>query len=226
MEYLLIYIISIIASMGIELVGELSIIKELATKGYKLDMEKSSERKTKQERKKDILKKFIPIYNIIHSFKQLAKYEKEKKKILENPSNYESIVEMNKIEKDLFNEKPKAITALNLAISPIDEKNYRKPKGIIKISNGVYRHDNNDGTYTQIKFKKETDIIVITDLEGEILSLEPEQQLKELNKIFNTLYKLDVVIETKSDITKQKEELIEHRDEILAQKDEIKLTLK
>ena len=41
----------------------------------------------------------------------------------------------------------KTITALNLAVTDIDEKNYRVPKGFISISNGTYRNENNDGTY-------------------------------------------------------------------------------
>ena len=226
MEYIIIYLISILASFGIELVGELSFIKEVAQKGYKLDMKKATENVSTKERKTNIFKKFIPLYNIVHSFNQLSKYEKKKKIILKNPEQEESLIKMNEIEKSLFEDKPSSITALNLAVTDIDEKNYRVPKGFISISNGTYRNENNDGTYTQIKFKKESDRIVVTSLEGEILSLDPKEQQKELNRIFRTLYKLDAVIEEPSQITLQKEALIAHRDEVLAQQDEIKLTLK
>ena len=226
MEYIIIYLISILASFGIELVGELSFIKEVAQKGYKLDMKKATERISKKERKMNIFKKFIPVYNVIHSFKQLSDYEKQKNKILRNPEQAKSLVEMNEIERSLFEDKPSSITALNLAVTDIDEKNYRMPKGFISISNGTYRNENNDGTYTQIKFRKETDRIVVTSLEGEILKLDPKEQQKELNRIFRTLYKLNAVIEEPSQITLQKEALIAHRDEVLAQQDEIKLSLK
>lgn len=224
MQYLIIYLISILTSISIELVGELSIIKELAQKGYKLDINKSTKHITKKERKKNIFKKLIPIYNIVYSFYQLIKYEKQKNSLLENPD--ETIIEMNKIEKQIFEDNPKAITALNLATTQIDEENYRKPKGFISISNGVYRNENNDGTYTQISFRREKDRIIVTSLEGTITELDPKSQQKELNRIFNTLYKLNAVIEEPSEITKQKEALIAHRDEILQQQDEIKLTLK
>lgn len=226
MEYIIIYLVTIFASFAIEVVGELSFIKDLAIKGYKLDIKKTTENVTEEQRKMNLLKKLIPLYNIFYSLKQLSKYEKQKRIILENPNENQSLVQMNKIEKELFNEKPKSITALNLAISPINENNYRKPNGIISISNGVYRDENNDGTYTQITFRKETDKIVVTHLEGKILLLDIETQQQELNKIFNTLYKLNVVIEYKENITEQKEALISHREEILKQKDQLKLTLK
>lgn len=226
MEYIIIYLVTILASFGVEVVGELSFIKEVAQKGYKLDMKKATEHISKKERKMNIFKKFIPVYNIIHSFKQLSDYEKQKNKILRNPEQAKSLVEMNEIERSLFEDKPSSITALNLAVTDIDEKNYRMPKGFISISNGTYRNENNDGTYTQIKFRKETDRIVVTSLEGEILKLDPKEQQKELNRIFRTLYKLNAVIEEPSQITLQKEALIAHRDEILAQQDEIKLSLK
>lgn len=226
MEYIIIYLVTILASFGVEVVGELSFIKEVAQKGYKLDMKKATEHISKKERKMNIFKKFIPVYNVIHSFKQLSDYEKQKNKILRNPEQAKSLVEMNEIERSLFEDKPSSITALNLAVTDIDEKNYRMPKGFISISNGTYRNENNDGTYTQIKFRKETDRIVVTSLEGEILKLEPREQQKELNRIFRTLYKLNAVIEEPSQITLQKEALIAHRDEVLAQQDEIKLSLK
>ena len=226
MEYIIIYLVTILASFGVEVVGELSFIKEVAQKGYKLDMKKATEHISKKERKMNIFKKFIPVYNVIHSFKQLSDYEKQKNKILRNPKQAKSLVEMNEIERSLFEDKPSSITALNLAVTDIDEKNYRMPKGFISISNGTYRNENNDGTYTQIKFKKETDRIVVTSLEGEILKLDPKEQQKELNRIFRTLYKLNAVIEEPSQITLQKEALIAHRDEVLAQQDEIKLSLK
>ena len=168
MEYIIIYLVTILASFGVEVVGELSFIKEVAQKGYKLDMKKATEHISKNERKMNIFKKFIPVYNIIHSFKQLSDYEKQKNKILRNPEQTESLVEMNEIERSIFEDKPSSITALNLAVTDIDEKNYRMPKGFISISNGTYRNENNDGTYTQIKFRKETDRIVVTSLEGEI----------------------------------------------------------
>lgn len=226
MEYILIYLVTILASFGVEVVGELSFIKEVAQKGYKIDMKKATEHISKNERKVNIFKKFIPVYNIIHSFKQLSDYEKQKNKILRNPEQTESLVEMNEIERSLFEDKPSSITALNLAVTDIDEKNYRMPKGFISISNGTYRNENNDGTYTQIKFRKESDKIIVTSLEGEILKLDPKEQQKELNRIFRTLYKLNAVIEEPSQITLQKEALIAHRDEVLAQQDEIKLSLK
>ena len=112
MEYIVIYLMSVIASISIELIGELALIKELAQKGYKLDIKKTSQNVSEKERKNNIIKKLIPAYNIIYSFKQLIKYEKQKKTLLENPN--ETVIEMNQIEKQIFENQPKAITALNL----------------------------------------------------------------------------------------------------------------
>ena len=226
MEYLIIYIISVITSISIELIAELSIIKEIAQKGYKLDILSATDELTNYETKNNFLKKLIPIYNIIFSIKQTKKYKNIKEKLLENPSNQKTLVKMNDIEKAIFEEKPKSITALNLAVSQIDEENYRIPRGYITINNGIYRQVNNNGTYSQITFERSKDKIIIYSLEGEISKLDIEEQQKELNKIFNTLYNLNAQIETKSKITQEKEKLIEYKEKILEEKNEMKLKLK
>lgn len=229
MNLLFIILGTIVISCTLEISNEMSIFKDVASRGYKIDMNKVSKHIDKKQNKLFWIKLLIPGVNIISSIKRMIKYDKIKKELFQKIDETDLFVKMTEEELEKYSDSPKSTTALNMAI-PLEEKKEikepKKPQGYICISNGTYRHEYNDGTYTKIKFRREKDKVVVTSLEGKILELSPKEQQKELNRTFNTLYKLNAVIEEPSQITLQKEALIAHRDEILSNQDEMKLTLK
>ena len=223
---------TIFLSISIETMSELSIFKEAANLGYKINMEKFFEYLSEKDKKVRNLLFIIPGINIVNSIFKLSEHKKIKNELLGNIHNSDIFIKMSDEEYQYYSDNPKSVTAFNMAFDyslKHEEKNIiNEPVGFIRITNGNYRHDFNDGTFNDISFRKEDDKIVVTDIKGVISSLDKDDQLKELNRIFKCLYKKKAVIEEKSSITLQKEALIAHRDEVLNYKNEedIKLILK
>ncbi|MBQ7790237.1 MAG: hypothetical protein IJ399_03135 [Bacilli bacterium] len=218
MEIIIFMIISIIVSLGIETANELDIFKEIANFGYKVDLSKVEKYIDKKDSFRTYCLLLIPGFNFIYSLSRLKKYNKFKSEIYHNLTHMDLFIKMEDEEFEKYLENPKSINAFNISFDKeiIEEKrNDMKPSGFIKITNGNYRQDNNDGTFNDINFRKEEDRIVITSVSGEIASLTEEEQIKELNKIFKCLYKKKVVLEKKSSTTLKKEILLAHRDEVL-----------
>ena len=187
MEIVLFIIMSIFISLGIETINELSIFKEIASLGYKLDLSKIDKYIDKKDNNKWLLMFMIPGLNIIASLNRIKKYSNFKSEILSKIDELDLFVKLDDEEYNKFLENPKSINAFNILFdyNTLDSSDdYMKPKGIIIISNNVYRQDNNDGTYNDISFRKEDDCIVVTSIKGEISKLDSDKQIEELNKIF------------------------------------------
>lgn len=235
MNILLILLSTIILSFSLEILNEMTIFKEIANRGYKIDMNKASKYANKKQKQNYLLKLLVPGVNIVEAIKRINKYEKAKTELLANLDKIDLFVKMTDEEYQQYIDRPKATTALNLAIALEDKKELPKKEpikqtGYIKISNGTYRHEFGDGTYTEILFKKDNGKVIVTSMKGKITELNSKEQQEELDKIFKTLYKQKAIIEDeKSQATIKKEQLIAHREEVLAsQKEEnqMKLTLK
>lgn len=235
MNVLLIVLSTIVLSFSIELLNEMTIFKEIANRGYKIDMNKASKYANKKEQQMFLVKMIIPGVNIVEAFKRMNKYEKAKSELFANLDKIDLFVKMTDEEYQQYIDRPKSTTALNLAIALEDKKELPKKEpikqtGYIKISNGTYRHEFGDGTYTEILFKKENGKAIVTSMKGKITELSPKEQQEELDKIFKTLYKQKAIIEEeKSQTTIKKEQLIAHREEVLASQKEdnqMKLSLK
>ena len=217
MEIILFIIMSILISLGIETVNELSIFKEIASLGYKLDLNKIDKYIDIKDNNRWLFMLMIPGLNIVESIKRLNKYSKYKTEIHKIIDDTDLFIKLDDEVYDDFLDNPKSINAFNILFdynSLNSSDDYMKPKGIIMISNGVYRQDNNDGTFNDISFRNEDHCIVVTRVMGEISKLDTDKQIEELNKIFYTLYKKKVIIEKIKPVS-QKELLLEHRKNIL-----------
>lgn len=224
---------SMIVSLSIDTISELSIFKEIADRGYKVNMNNIYKYINKKDNKLSYLLLFIPGVNIVNSLCKMKRYETLKNELLSKLDDSDLFTKMNDEEYQSYLDNPKSITALNMSVEQSlknEEKDVKQnnPVGFIMITNGKYRHNYNDGTFNEIHFRKDEEFIVVTDMFGKITLLNEEEQIRELNKIFQTLYKKKVIIEKKSDISLQKEALIEHRNQILLNStdNEVKLALK
>ena len=229
MQIVLFIILSFFLSLGIETINELSIFKEIANLGYKVDLSIVEQYVDKKDNFKWLVMSFIPGLNVFASIKRLKKYDSFRNDISNKVNEMDLFIKMDDEEYQSYLDNPKAINAFNISFDYNTDENkndYMKPKGFIRISKGIFRQDNNDGTFNEISFRKESEYIVVTDIKGEISKLDKDKQIDELNKIFNTLYNKFVVIEEKSDITLEKELLIEHRNDILNSINEKQLRLK
>mgnify|MGYP003288942929 CR=1 FL=1 len=232
MNILFLFFGSLIISLSIDTIGELSFLKDFAHKGYKTNMNKLFDIINKNDGKFHNLFLFIPGINIVNSLLRMRMLKNIKKELLLNLNDNDLFIKMTEGEYQSFMENPKSVNALNLSfdyvLKNIECESLNKPTGTIKISNGNYRQDNIDGTFNDIDYKKEEDKIVITALSGEISSLSEEKRIEALNKIFKPLYKKSIVIDEKLDTTLKKELLIAHREDVLKEllDNEHKLILK
>ena len=218
MEIIIFMIISIIVSLGIETANELSIFKEIANFGYKVDLSKVEKYIDKKDSFKTYCLLLIPGFNFIYSLSRLKKYNKFKSEIYHNLTHMDLFIKMEDEEFEKYLDNPKSINAFNISFDKelIEEKsNDMKPSGFIKITNGNYRRDNIDGSFDDICFRKENDKIVVTSVKGELSKLDRDTLMSELNKIFYCLYKKKVVLEEKSDLVLKKEELVSLREEAI-----------
>lgn len=232
MNKIVLFLGSMLVSLSVDTISELSILKDIAYKGYKINLNKIFKVINKDNNKFSKLLVFVPGINIINSLIRMKMFGTIKKDLLNGLEDNDLFIKMTEEEFQKFLDNPKSVTALNLSIdySLKNESNteVNKPVGFIKISNGNYRQDNNDGTFNDINFRKDDDKIVITSISGEIAALTEEEQIKELNKIFKCLYKKKVVLEKKYSTTLKKEILLAHREEVLNRRldDEQTLVLK
>lgn len=218
MEIVFLTGLTMIISFVTETICELSIYKKIASEGYKIDMNKIYKYMKKDKSKFRSLCLFIPGVNIINSLLKMNRFEITVEYLFDNMNSNDFFIKMSEEEYQSYLDNPKSITAFNMSVDTSlkeEKKEVNVPVGIIKISNGKYRHDYNDGTFNDISFRKEEDKIVVTDISGKLASLSEEEQLIEINRIFKCLYKKSAVIEKKSETTLFKEALIEHRDEVL-----------
>lgn len=232
MNKIVLFLGSMLVSLSVDTISELSILKDIAHRGYKINLNKIFKVINKDNNKFSKLLIFVPGVNIINSLIRMKMFGTIKKDLLNGLEDNDLFIKMTEEEFQKFLDNPKSVTALNLSVdySLKNESNteVNKPVGFIKISNGNYRQDNNDGTFNDINFRKDDDKIVITSVSGEIAALTEEEQIKELNKIFKCLYKKKVVLEKKSSTTLKKEILLAHREEVLNRRldDEQTLVLK
>lgn len=232
MNKIVLFLGTMLVSLSVDTISELSILKDIAYRGYKINLNKIFKFINKDNNKFSKLLVFVPGVNIINSLIRMKMFGTIKKDLLNGLEDNDLFIKMTEEEFQKFLDNPKSVTALNLSVdySLKNESNteVNKPVGFIKISNGNYRQDNNDGTFNDINFRKDDDKIVITSVSGEIAALTEEEQIKELNKIFKCLYKKKVVLEKKSSTTLKKEILLAHREEVLNKRldDEQTLVLK
>ena len=213
MNKIVLFLGSMLVSLSVDTISELSILKDIAHRGYKINLNKIFKVINKDNNKFSKLLVFVPGVNIINSLIRMKMFGTIKKDLLNGLEDNDLFIKMTEEEFQKFLDNPKSVTALNLSVdySLKNESNteINKPVGFIN-------------------FRKDDDKIVITSVSGEIASLTEEEQIKELNKIFKCLYKKKVVLEKKSSTTLKKEILLAHREEVLNRRldDEQTLVLK
>lgn len=149
MEFILFWITSIIASLGLELANELKIFKDIADAGYKFDLKRINElqKQISPNNKKNMYFSFIiPLINIFTVLKRTVQYSNMRQEILKQFDIIGLLEEMNELEKEEYLKKP---TGLNAIIAPI--KANSRLENAIKITND----DSNMAIY--IEFMKEID---------------------------------------------------------------------
>ena len=178
---------SIAVSLSIDTMTELNLIKEIANRGYKINMSELYRFINERGNKSKFLLLFIPGINIINSFIKMKKYEVLKEELLSNLDNTNIFIKMSDEEYQSYLDNPKSVSALNMSVNyslknentlETNDNNNPKVNGYIWISNGHYKQIFNDGRVIEIYFRKEEENIVVTDIFGSISELSVEEQVK------------------------------------------------
>lgn len=203
---------SIFVSFTIDIIYEVDYFKEVARRGYKIDLNKQSNNRCKNH----TLLMFIPVFNLFYILNKCIKYEKEKNQIFSQLDQLDFFVKMDEEEHKKYLDNPKSVVAINMSID-LSNRNYlnNSTSEIIEINNGVYKHIYDDGKFNEIRFNRENNFIIVTDLSGEISKLNYDKQYEEINRIFKSIYDSGVVVVYK------KAELIENHENNLTCCDEL-----
>jgi hypothetical protein len=188
MNIIIIFLGSILASFSIETIFELNFFKDVADLGYKVDMNKVSDTFIKIP----LYKMFIPGLNLYEVIRGLKSFNKKRIELLSNIENSDVFVKMDNIEHQMYLDNPKSVSAFNMAIDLIFANEHSSD--MVFINNGIYRHEFDNGKFNQIQFRRDNNVIFISNIDGELLKLSESSRKNEISKIFSDIYNFKVTI--------------------------------
>lgn len=112
---ILIWVLTIIMTYLMQTGIALSVLRDLANNGYKLDLEKGSNLMSEiNPNGKQIsnIEKLIPLYNLAKSFKMINEYTQNREFIFDQVRIMDIIEEMSEYEKNEYSKNPTALNAI------------------------------------------------------------------------------------------------------------------
>jgi len=176
MELLIIWILTIIASVAMELSSELRIFKDVADNGYKIDVKRISELANQinpNASKVTLMSLLIPIVNIMGVLQRTMIYNNARNMIIDQLSVLDSLIPMTKEEEEEYKKNPSTMNALFLNIKSQVEN---EPTSI------SYTDGEENNT---IWFRKENERYIIIKSEGPISKLSVFEQRAKLEEKLN-----------------------------------------
>lgn len=182
LDLIIIYILSLITSLGMNIALYFKMSKDIADQGYKIDIEKTSEFlkqfKELQQQNKIIL--FLPIVNIFAQYMALLKYVQNRYMVVDEFRVIGCLQQFTKEEEEAYNKKPTGLTAVALSIKPL--LNNRLNNQVIK-----FNYTDPEGNKSTFLYKIEDNKVVIAKVEGYLENLSPEEQHQKLMSIFEKI---------------------------------------
>lgn len=157
MQYLFMYLLTILGSMVGETMLVLRMIKDVADAGYLLDKEKLSEslKKMKETSGVDLslnnkIIRLIPIVNLLNLLKIYSNYNSQRETIITQFSVMGVLKDMTDEEKREYNKKPTAIKAIKIDANR-ELKLTAPTTSILKLENGMIWFEKSDRDYNILK---------------------------------------------------------------------------
>ena len=191
MEFLVLWLVTCVASFGMEFANGLRMFKDLADAGYKVDEKRFLElgKQLNPNETKAIL--LIPVFNLIQVFQKTILYNKVRPIILDQLSVMDVLKEMSEIEKTEYLKNPTGLNALVVSL-----------KTEIRLSKAKKIEINDGNEHGEIFYEigKSFADITILKVTGSVSRLNAEEQKKkiieELDKIYQEEKELDCTFET------------------------------
>jgi hypothetical protein len=168
MEYITLWLGTIVISICMDVANDMKIFKDLADAGYKFDLSNLSEVKTRI----GVLPMLIPIYNILINFKNTMQYNNSRFMLLDELRIKDILVEMSDYEKQEYLKKP---TGFNAMIVPI------KAEEKLKCAPSIVIEDNNGTSEIYFELGNSLDDINILKVNGAVVRMSNDEQ-KQLVK--------------------------------------------
>lgn len=181
MEFLILWLGTIVTSFGIEIANELRMFKDVADVGYKVDVKRLSElgkELNPNATKATLLSMLIPVFNVMQVFERTIQYNNVRPMILDQLSIIDVLEEMSEIEKTEYLKKTTGLNALIISL-----------KSEISLSKATSIKRNNGNEYSEIYYKmgKSLNDITILKANGSASRLTVEEQKKEVIKAWEAV---------------------------------------
>ncbi len=181
MEFLVLWLVTTIASFSIELANELRMYKDVVDAGYKVDVKRLSELEKQlnlNATKTTLLSLIIPIFNMMQVFQRITQYNKVRPVIVDKLRLINALEEMSEIEKAEYLKNPTILNALVVHL----KSNIRLSKAAsIKISDG------NDYSMIYYEIGESFDITILK-VSGSASRLTVEEQKKKIIKAWKNAF--------------------------------------
>ena len=192
MEIFAVWLGTTIASFGMEFVQKLTIFKDIADLGYKMNIQEIKKYQNEEDqRKEQYFAFFIPFVNILQVFQKSIQYNNNKTLIFNRLRIMDAIEKMSKLEEEEYLKNPTGLTALLLPIKV--EKRLRRATSI-KI--------NDYGKESEFicEFGPVKDDITILTVKGVASSLTIEEQKKKIFEALNIVQENSQNFDTVEDL--------------------------
>ena len=181
MEFLVLWLGTIVASFGLEIANELRMLKDVADAGYKINMERLSEihKQINQDVPNTTLRSMlIPVLNVMLVFQRTVQYYQVRPMIISQLSVIDALEEMSEIEKTEYLKKPTGLNALII-----------HTKAEIRLLNAkkIQIKDGNDYSEFYYEMGESLDDITILKVSGSASRLTVEEQKKMIIEALNPL---------------------------------------
>ena len=181
LQFLIIWITTVLASIGADTSLAFKMIKDVADSGYKIKLDRMkevSDALNPNVKQMNNFIKLIPVINLIKSFSDLVEYSNLRTNLLDEFSVLDCVEEMTDEEKKQYMLKPTAINAIVIYAKSKIKKEEKDKKITISFKDG-----NEEGkiTFKLIERDNKQDIFIISN-EGIAKSMTIEEQKSKILK--------------------------------------------
>lgn len=186
MEFIVLWIITVIASFGLEIKNELRLFKDVADAGYKIDIKRFSELgKMLNPNASSVTKlsMLIPMFNIMQVFQRVIQYNNIRPMVLDQLNAIDVLEEMSEIEKEDYLQNP---TGLNALIVPL------KLEMRLSKAHSIEFNNDNEGSEIFYEIGESLNDITILKVNGPASMLTVEEQKKKVVEALKDLIKTTI----------------------------------
>lgn len=225
MNFLIMWLCTIILSLGMTAISSMKLIKDIADLGYKINMKEIDrlDRISNNSNNNILLSFLIPFYNIMFAMQVTLEYNNDKS----TPINVLNVIgllnEMNKEELEEYSKNPTLLNALYVSV--VSNKEQDDLDKDLDLTNASYIKFEDDGSEVYFDTNDEFYDIIILKVTGPLSKLSKNKQLKKVREAYRQMQESIIEnsktssIEEKSNSIGEQIETLKNMKEQLLNKD-------